>query len=393
MSSGDAGSPLRVAIVGPVAQPIPPARSGSVESVTSLLTEGLVARGHEVTLFASGGSRTAAALHATFARGYHEDPELWPWELCELLNLSAAVERGSDFDVIHYQAEYAPLSLAYTGLAPVPVVVTVHHAPTQEEVALWSRRPEAPFVAVSAAQARLLEGLRVVATIPHAVDTAALVPAPRVEDYLLFFGRFTAGKGALEAIDIARRAGLRLVMAAGENDYFREVVAPLVDGSRVVYAGEVGAAEKASLLGRARALLYPVQVAEPFGLVLAEAMACGTPVAALGLGAVPELVEDGVTGGVFDSIDALVAGLPRVLGLDRGRVRQRALERFGPDRHVDAHVALYRRLALERRALRSSDGGSPRRRSERGEARRGPGVARELEREADVTLDRRSSPR
>jgi len=132
---------MRVAVVGPVAQSIPPERSGSVESVTALLTEGLVARGHDVTLFATGSSRTTADLHATFPLGYHEDPDLWPWELCELMNLASAVERAADFDVIHYQAEYAPISLAFTRVSSTPVLVTLHHAPTPSEVALWSRYP------------------------------------------------------------------------------------------------------------------------------------------------------------------------------------------------------------------------------------------------------------
>jgi glycosyltransferase involved in cell wall biosynthesis len=130
---------MRIAVVGPVAQPIPPPRSGSVEAVTALLTEGLVARGHDVTLFATGSSTTTARLHATFPLGYHEDPSLWPWELCELLNVAAAVERADDFDVIHYQACYTPLSLAFTRLTATPVLVTVHHAPSASEVALWSR--------------------------------------------------------------------------------------------------------------------------------------------------------------------------------------------------------------------------------------------------------------
>ena len=149
----------------------------------------------------------------------------------------------------------------------------------------------------------------------------------------------------LAAIEVARRTGRRLTLAAAENDYYREVVAPLVDGRQIVYAGEVDLAGKAALLGSARALLYPVQEAEPFGLVLAEAMACGTPVSALGRGAVCELVDEGVTGRVFDSLDALVDGLPDVLALDRGRVRARAADRFGPDRMVDAHLEAYTRLA------------------------------------------------
>ncbi len=337
--------PMRIALVGPVAQPIPPKRSGSVESVTALLADGLVDRGHRVTLFASGGSATRAELHATFPLGYHEDSDLWPWELCELLNLAAAVERAGDFDVIHYQAEYAPISLAFARLSRTPLVVTVHHAPTPPEVALWSRGGGAPFIAVSEVQRGLLDGLRVAATIHHAVDTVTFAPSAEPGDDLVFLGRFTEGKGVLQAIDIARRAGRRLVLAAAENDYYREVVVPLVDGERVVYAGELGLVQKAALLAHAGALLYPVQAAEPFGLVMAEAMACGTPVAALARGAVTELVDDGVTGGVFTSVDELVRHLPRVLALDRRRVRERAVERFGAARMVEEHEAVYARLA------------------------------------------------
>ena len=340
---------MRIAVVGPVAQSIPPTRSGSVETVTALLTDGLVARGHDVTLFATGSSTTMARLHATFSRGYHEDTSLWPWELCELFNLAAAVERAAEFDVIHYQAEYAPISMAFTRLSsPTPLLLTLHHAPTPPEVALWSHYAEAPFVAVSAAQEQLLAGLNVVGTIHHAVDTTTFVLHPEPGDYLVFLGRFTEGKGVLQAIDVARRTGLRLVLAAAANDYYRSVIAPMVDGRQVVYAGEVNLAAKVTLLGGARALLYPVQSSESFGLVLAEAMACGTPVAALRRGAVDEVVDDGVTGGVFDSLDALVDGLPRVLALDRSIVRTRAVERFGPDSMVDAHVEAYSRLVTKR---------------------------------------------
>ena len=165
---------LRIAEVGPVATSIPPPRSSSVELVTSLLTEGLVARGHDVTLFATGTSRTSARLHATFARGYGDDASLWPWELCELFNLAAAIERAADFDVIHYQAMYAPMSLAFTRLSPTPVVQTLHHAPRASEVDLWRRYPDAPFVAISRAQARLLTGLNVIATVHHGVDPGSV---------------------------------------------------------------------------------------------------------------------------------------------------------------------------------------------------------------------------
>jgi glycosyltransferase involved in cell wall biosynthesis len=341
--------PLRIGMVAPVATSVPPPGSGSIETLTALLTDGLVARGHDVTLFATGSSVTTARLHAVHARGYEEDTAMWPWELCELFNLSAAVERAASFDVVHCQARYAPMSLAYGRLSTVPVLQTVHYSPDPCEVALWSRYPEAPFVAISDAQARMLAGLNVVATIHHAVDTTAFAFQAIPDDYLLFIGRFTEGKGALQAIDIARRVHMRLVLAAAENEYYREAIAPLVDGQHDVYAGEAGHAEKIRLLGGARAVLYPVQSDEPFGLVLPEAAACGTPVAALDRGAVTEVVEEGVSGMAFDTLDAMVEGLPRVLSLDRAKVRALAVDRFGVDRMVEAYAAVYERLAAGRK--------------------------------------------
>jgi glycosyltransferase involved in cell wall biosynthesis len=336
---------LRIAMVGPVATSIPPPRSSSVELFTSLLTEGLVARGHHVTLFATGTSRTSADLHVTLPRGYGEELSLWPWELCEMLNLSAALERAPDFDVIHYQAMSWPISLPLTRLVSTPLVQTVHHAPGSDEIALWSRYPEAPFIAISNEQAARLAGLNVVATIHHGVDMDAFRFSSSPQNYLLYLGRFTEGKGVLQAIEVARRSGRRLILAAAENDYYRACVAPHVDGVQIVYAGEVGHAEKVALIGGAQALVYPVQAAEPFGLVLIEAMACGTPVAALDRGAVREIVDEGITGGVFSSLDDLVAGLPAVASLDRARVRERAAAQFGVPRMIDAYVAAYSRLA------------------------------------------------
>lgn len=340
--------PLRIAQVAPVGTAVPPPLSGSIEAMTSVLTEGLVARGHHVTLFATADSLTGATLHATYPRGYRDDPTMWPWELCELFNLSAAFERAAAFDVIHCQSAYAPMSLAFGRLVPTPVLHTVHHSPTPEEVRQWQRYPEAAFVAVSHDQAARLAGLVLAGIVPHGLDLDRFAFRPQPDDYLLFLGRFTEGKGAVHAIAAARRLGMRLLLAAQENAYYRAVIAPLVDGNQVVYAGEVGHEAKVALLGGARALLYPVQAGEPFGLVLTEAMACGTPVAAFDAGAVREVVDDGVTGGVFASLDALVAGLPWVLTLDRGAVRATALRRFGVERMVDAYVDVYAGLMRAR---------------------------------------------
>jgi glycosyltransferase involved in cell wall biosynthesis len=341
--------PLRIGHVGPVATSIPPPKSGSVQLMTSLLNEGLVARGHEVTLFATGDSRTKAKLHALFPRGYWQDHDMWPWELYEMMNLAAAVERSRDFDIIHFQAAYYPMSLPFTRLAPVPLVQTLHHAPSESEVKLWNNYPEAPFVAISNEQARLLKGLNVAGVVLHGVDTDRFCFQERPDDYVLFLGRFTEGKGPLQAIEVARRLGLRLILAAANEPYYREVIAPHVDGRQIVYFGEADFAAKVKLYAGARALLYPIQAAEPFGLVLAEAMACGTPVAALDRGAVREVVDDGVTGIVFDNLDELTEGLDRVFALDRRRVREHAVARFGIDRMVDEYVAVYRRIIEARR--------------------------------------------
>jgi glycosyltransferase involved in cell wall biosynthesis len=336
--------PLRIAHVAPVATTIPPPRSGSVETMTSLLTDGLVARGHDVTLFATADSTTTARLHAIYPHGYCHDPQMWPWELYELLNLAAAVERGSDFDLVHYEAEYYPMSLAFARVSPTPVLQTLHYSPGPNEIQLWSRYPEAPFVAISSEQARLLKDLNVVGTVLHAVDTDALAFSDAPDDYLLFLGRFTEGKGVLQAIDVARRAKMRLILAAAENDYYRSTIAPQVDGRQIVYAGEVDYPTKVRLFGGARALLYPVQIREPFGLVLAEAMACGTPVAALDCGAVGEVVDQEVTGIVFDRLEDMAAGLRRVFALNRRTVRDQAVRRFGVARMIDEYEAVYRRV-------------------------------------------------
>jgi glycosyltransferase involved in cell wall biosynthesis len=335
---------MRIAHIAPVATTIPPPKSGSVETMTSLLTEGLVAHGHDVTLFATADSKTRAKLVGIYPHGYWHDENMWPWELYEMLNLAAAVESARDFDIIHYEAAYYPMSLAFARLSPTPIVQTLHHSPSEAEVGLWSHYPEAPFVAISNEQARLLRGLNIVGTVLHGIDTDNFFFREKPDDYLLFLGRFTDGKGVLQAIELAKRVGMKLILAAAEDEYYREKVAPHVDGRHIVYYGEADFDAKVRLYAGARALLYPIQAREPFGLVLAEAMACGTPVAALDRGAVREVVDDGVTGIVFEDLEQMANELTRVFDLDRRRVRDQAVARFGVERMVNGYVEVYRRL-------------------------------------------------
>ena len=343
---------MRIAHVAPVATTVPPPKSGSVETMTSLLTEGLVARGQDVTLFAAGDSKTSATLSAIYPHGYWHDAHMWPWELYEMLNLAHAVERAAEFDIIHYEAAYYPMSLAFTRLSPTPILQTLHHSPSVAEVKLWSRYPDAPFVAISNEQARLLGGVNVVDTVLHGIDTDRFTFREQPDDYLLFLGRFTEGKGVLQAVEIAKRLGMRLILAAAEDAYYREKIAPHVDGRLITYFGEADFAAKVALYGGARALLYPIQASEPFGLVLAEAMACGTPAAALDRGAVREVVDEGITGIIFHDLEHMANELPRVFDLDRRRVRAHAVARFGVERMVNGYLSVYTRVIEAHRAGR-----------------------------------------
>jgi glycosyltransferase involved in cell wall biosynthesis len=337
---------LRIAQLAPIASPVTADSTGSVEQLVWLLTEGLVRRGHAVTLCATGDSRTSAALHALYPRGYEDDPGLWNWQFHEAMHAASLFERADDFDVIHSHGYH--FALPFTRLARAPVLHTYHVLPDPDVLCVYARYPEARVVAVSHYQRSLYRGIPDVAVVHHGIDTEAFPFVATAGDYLLFLGRLLPDKGVVAAIHLAQQAGMGLVLAGpiDENrDYFDGQVAPLIDGRRVRYIGPVGVAERNRLLAGAAALLYPIWEPEPFGLVLIEAMACGTPVLAHALGAVPEIVENGMTGYAVDDPASLAGRLPDVLALDRARIREAAVARFDYRRMVDGYEAVYERLA------------------------------------------------
>ena len=341
--------PLRIAQVAPVASAVTPTSTGSIEQLVFLLTEELARRGHQVTLYATGDSETSARLEATYPRGYGDDPDLWNWQLHETMHVASAFERAREFDVIHSHVYH--YALPFTRLTTTPVVHSYHVIPDDDVARLYARYREASVVAISRYQEGFFRGSSNVAVIPHGVDVEAFPFRAAPGDYLLFLGRLLKGKGVVEAVRLARLTGMRLVIAGPRNegdDYFRSEVAPLVDGRNVVYQGPVSLDDRSRLLGGAAALVYPILAPEPFGLVLIEAMACGTPVAAIRRGAVPEIVEDGVTGYCADDLGSLAALMPAVLALDRARVREAAARRFDHRLMVDRYVRVYERLSAAR---------------------------------------------
>jgi glycosyltransferase involved in cell wall biosynthesis len=334
---------VRIAQVATVGYPVRADSGGSIETVVWNLAEQLVAMGHEVTVLATGDSRTSARLVPVLERGYvSADPPVGDWMACEWMNLCAAVERAREFDVLHSHAYLYGLPL--TRLCGRPFVHTTHVQASRDNLELVRRHPAAHVTAISAYQWQAFPGARLLATIHHGLDPSLFQAEPGSGDYLCFLGRFIPGKGPTLAVDLARRLGMPLVMAGERTEYFTAAVEPLVDGRLVRWVGPVYGAAKADLLAGAAALVYPVDSPEPFGLVMIEAMLSGTPVAALGRGAVPELVEPGITGHHAPDLDTLADLLPEILRLDRRQVRARAEKRFAARRMAEEYVAAYERI-------------------------------------------------
>jgi glycosyltransferase involved in cell wall biosynthesis len=333
---------VRVAMLAPISWRVPPRHYGPWERFVSLLTEGLVARGVDVTLFASGDSVTTARLASVVERGWSEDPSL-DAKVAECLHIAAAFERAAEFDLIHNSFDFLPLS--YSALVATPVLTTIHGFSSPRIVPVYEKyNRTGAYVAISNADRH--PSLDYLATIHHGIDTDAFHLHPAPGGYLLFFGRIHPEKGAAEAIEVAAQVGMPLVIAGIVQDqaYFDARVAPHIDGERVQFLGPVRADRRSEVLGGAGALLHLIGFDEPFGLSVVEAMACGTPVIAFRRGSMPELIDEGLTGFLVDTIEEAVAAVAAAGRIDRQAIRSVAVARFGVDRMVDEYVVAYGKL-------------------------------------------------
>jgi len=337
---------VKIGVIASIAHRLPPRSYGPWEQIASTLTEGFVARGHEVTLFASADSDTAARLHGTAPTGYEEDSNV-DAKVWEGLHNAAVFERASEFDVIANHFDFMPLT--YSRLVSTPVVTTIHGFSSPEIVSVYRSYDDiAHYVAIS--EANRHPALHYTATVHHGIDLNRFTFVPVPDDYLLFLGRIHPDKGTHLAVEVARRSGLPLVIAGIIQDeaYFRDVVAPHVDGDRVSYVGPVGPVERDALLGRARALLHLISFAEPFGLSVVEALATGTPVIATPLGSMPEIIRDGVTGWLVADSDEAVSAVSRLHLVDRADCRADAVSRFSSARMIDEHLTVFERILEQR---------------------------------------------
>jgi glycosyltransferase involved in cell wall biosynthesis len=339
---------MRIAMLAPISWRVPPRRYGPWEQVVSLLTEGLVDRGVDVTLFATADSVTRARLSAVCPHPYSEDHSLDP-KVWECLHISAAFERADEFDLIHNHFDFLPLS--YSRLVQTPLLTTIHGFSSPDIVPVYRKyNPSTYYVAISNADRH--PALDYVATVYHGIRLDDFTLQPEPGDYLLFFGRIHPDKGLVEAIEVARRAGRRLLIGGiiQDHDYFEQQVAPRLDGEQVRYLGLVGPQERDQLLGGAYALLHLINFAEPFGLSMIEAMACGTPVIARALGSVPEVVRDGQTGFIVGDLDQAGQAVQSAGGLNRIRIRRYVADNFSQDRMVDDYLRVYQEVLKQHRA-------------------------------------------
>lgn len=342
------GASLRIAQVAPLTESVPPKLYGGTERVVSTLVDELVRKGHDVTLFASGDSQTSATLVAPCPQSLRLAGVIDPLAV-HLLLVEQVAQHAPEFDVIHFHI--APLHFSIARRMTTPHLTTLHGRLDIPEVEpVFGEFSELPLVSVSDAQRTPLRDQNWVATVYHGLNGCELPFSPGPGSYLAFLGRISPEKRVDRAIAIAKACGWPLRIAAkvdpADADYFAKEIEPLLSHPLIEYCGEITEAQKADFLGRAAALLFPIDWPEPFGLVMIESLACGTPVVAFRGGSVPEVLEHGVTGFICDSVDEAIDATRRVQTLDRRACRNAFDRRFTADRMADDYVELYRRLAI-----------------------------------------------
>ncbi len=341
---------MRIAQIAPLFEAVPPPRYGGSERVVHWLTEALVGMGHEVTLFATGDSRTSARLVPVRARAERFQPN-FETNCAPYARMIELVRRQADqFDVLHFHIDFHPFSV-FTR-QPTPFLTTLHGTLAQPWVKdVYELFPRVNLVSISDRQRAPMPHLNFAATILHGMPRDLLRPVPASQDYFAFLGRVSPEKGIESAIRIAKACGVKLKVAAkrgAEDAEFQARIAPLLEGDGVEFIGEIDDSQKPEFLSGAKALLFPIAWEEPFGLVMIEAMACGCPVIAFRRGSVPEVIEEGVTGFIVDDVAGAVAACARLPGIDRAGVRARFEQRWTAERMAADHVALYERLIAAR---------------------------------------------
>ena len=344
---------MRIAQIAPLHEAVPPKLYGGTERVVSFLTEELVALGHDVTLFASGDSVTSAKLEAIWPRALRLDPAIRDPIAPHMLLMEAVRRQADDFDVMHFHMDYWPFSLF--GRQRTPFVTTLHGRLDLAELQpVFDTFPNVPMVSISDSQRRPLPQARYIATIHHGLPANLLTPHPKKPEYLAFLGRIAPEKGPDRAIRIARASGIPLKIAAKvdrvDQVYFDTVIRPML-GDGVELIGEISDAQKPDFLSGAVGLLMPIDWPEPFGLVMIEAMACGTPVVAFNRGSVPEIIDEGVSGFIVEDELGAIAAVDRLPTLARAKVRERFEARFTARRMAEDYLKVYRSLAGEQRSV------------------------------------------
>lgn len=333
---------MKIAILAPIAWRTPPEKYGPWEQVASNIAEGMVDRGVDVTLFATGNSHTSGKLEYVSETAYAEDNSLDP-KVWECLHISNVMERASEFDIIHNNFDFLPLT--YSRLIDTPMVTTIHGFSSQQILPVYKKYNDNNHY-VSISNSDRSSQLDYIATVYNGIDSKDFTFNKIPKNYLLFFGRIHPHKGTYESIQIAKKANMKLIISGliQDEDYFNEKIKPYINDDDIIYIGNSGPKERDKLLGEATALLHPISFDEPFGLSVAESMFCGTPVIAFNRGSMPELIEDNKTGCLVNSIDEAVDAIYRINSIDREYCQQWAISNFSLEKMTEGYLNTYKQI-------------------------------------------------